>query len=166
MTIICAVDQDWNIGYQGDMLCHITEDLKRFKQLTTGNIIIMGRKTLESLPQGQALAGRTNIILSKNKAYTREDTLVVHSLEALFELLGKINPRGKQINYLIGGGEIISQLLPHCTQAQITKIHTTFQKADTSIPNLDQEAGWAIMKVGEEFTEKDLTYNYLTYSRI
>lgn len=164
MVIICAVDKAWNIGYCGRMLCRIPSDLKRFKQLTTGHIIIMGRKTLESLPGGQALPGRVNIVLTKNKEYKKDNIIVINSLQELFTLLNKINPQKELTNFVIGGEEIVRQLLPYCKKAYITKILKEFTKADTTIPNLDQEEGWEIKSQTNTFTENKLTYKYTIYT--
>ncbi|HHX62936.1 MAG TPA: dihydrofolate reductase [Epulopiscium sp.] len=165
MIILCAVDERWNIGYQGDLLCKISADLKRFKKLTIGNIMIMGRKTFESLPGGKALPGRINIVLTKNKNYVRDDIIVVNSLEELLICLNKINPNNELTNYVIGGGEIVRQLLPYCSEAYLTKILKTFTEADTNIPNLDLESGWLVTEETDLFTENGLTYKYTTYKQ-
>jgi len=164
LVIICAVDKSWNIGYCGHMLCEIPGDLKRFKQLTTNHIIIMGRKTLESLPGGQALPGRINIVLTRNKKYKQDNIMTINSLEELFTLLNKINPDRKLTNFVIGGEQIVRGLLPYCNKAYITKILKEFPKADTTIPNLDQEEGWMMLSQTNTFTENKLTYKYVTYT--
>ncbi len=166
MIIICAVDEHWNIGYHGDLLCKISADLKRFKQLTTGNITIMGRKTFESLPGAKALPDRINIVLTKNKNYTRDNIIVVNSTEELFISLNKINPNNELTNYVIGGGEIVRELLAYCSQAYITKILETFAQADTEIPNLDSESGWLVKRESEVFQENDLAYQYVNYATL
>ena len=166
MIILCAVDQEWNIGCDGQLLCKISADLKRFKELTTGNIMIMGRKTFDSLPGGKALPNRTNIVFTKNKDYTQENTLVVRSTKELLTLLKEINPNNKQTNYVTGGGEIVRELLDHCTGAYITKIAKTFSEADTNIPNLDQESDWELTEESEMFTENTIEYQYVNYTKI
>lgn len=166
MVIICAVDEYWNIGYCGHMLCEIPGDLKRFKQLTTGHIIIMGRKTFESLPKGEALPNRINIVLTRNARYAPDNTMVVNSFEELFTLLKKINPKGTLTNFVIGGGDIVRGLLPYCHKAYITKISKIFRKADTSIPNLDYETGWGLEGETGQLTGNGLTYRYVTYVSI
>jgi len=164
LEIICAVDKGWNIGYCGHMLCRISNDLKRFKQLTTGHIIIMGRKTLESLPGGQALPGRINIVLTRNKEYKQDNAMTINSLKELFTLLNKINPNRKLTNFVIGGEQIVRQLLPYCGKAHITKILKEFKEVDTTIPNLDQEEGWIMESQTNTFIENGLTYKYVTYT--
>lgn len=166
MVIICAVDRNWNIGYKGQMLCRIPGDLKYFKDLTKDNNIIMGRKTLESLPQGKALPCRTNIVLTTNKEYMGKDIICVHSLEALLTLLKKINPENKLTNFVIGGGEVVDLLLPYCNKAYITKIEKTFEKSDTLIPNLDEKINWIVDKESKQFVENGLSYRYVIYKRI
>lgn len=165
MVIICAVDKAWKIGYCGQMLCRIPNDLKRFKRLTTGHIIIMGRKTLESLPGGQALPGRINIVLTRNKKYKKDNIITIGSLEELFTLLNEINPNKELTNFVIGGQQTVRQLLPYCNKAYITKILKEFPKADTTIPNLDQEQGWKIKSQTNTFTQNRLTYKYITYTK-
>ena len=87
MILLYAVDANWGIGYKNDLLVKISEDLKDFKKLTTGNIIIMGRKTFESLPDSKALPNRINIVITKDESYSREGIEVVNSIEELFEFL-------------------------------------------------------------------------------
>lgn len=166
MIILCAVDQQWNIGNDGDLLCKISADLKRYKELTTGNITIMGRKTFESLPGGKALPNRVHIVLTRNENYVRDNVIVVHSVEELLETLKEINPNNELTNYVTGGGEIVRELLPYCTGAYITKILKTFPDADTSIPSLDREGGWKATESTGIFKEDDVEYQYVNYVTI
>ena len=165
MILIFAVDENWNIGYDGDMLYKIHEDLKRFKKLTTDNIIIMGRKTFESLPDKKALPNRINIVITRDKDYTAEDILVVNSKEGLFELIEEINPKGEMDNFIIGGGNICRQFLPNCDRAYITKLFKSFEPADTFIPNLDLDENWEVVKESDVHTQEDVHYRYVDYIR-
>ena len=92
MILIFAVDNNWNIGYDGDLLYKISEDLKRFRRLTEGNIIVMGRRTFESLPDKKALQNRINIVITRDKEYKAEGAMVINYLESLFPLLKELNP--------------------------------------------------------------------------
>ncbi len=166
MILLFAVDNNWNIGYKGDLLVKISKDLKRFKKLTTENIIIMGRKTFESLPDRKALPNRINIVMTRNKDYSAEDIVVVHSENELFEKLEELNPDNKMVHYLIGGGNIARSLMSHCKEAYITKIYKTFEKADTSMPNLDKDDTWKIEKTSEINKQDDLEYKYVDYTRV
>lgn len=166
MILIFAVDINWNIGFEGDLLYKISEDLKRFRRLTTGNIIIMGRKTFESLPDKKVLPDRINIIITRDKDYKADNALVVNSTEELFTLLKEINSNNEMENYVIGGGNIGRQLMSYCNRAYITKLFRGFEKADTYLPNLDLDDGWKIVKESEIYKQEDLEYKYVDYERI
>lgn len=166
MILIFAVDKNWGIGYKGDLLYKISEDLKRFRKLTTGNIIIMGRKTLESLPNQKALPDRINIVLTRDSDYKAEDVYVVNSIEELFSLLIKLNPNNEMENYVIGGGNIGRQLLPYSSKAYITKIDKAFNEADTTLPNLDKDNNWEIQKESEVYIQENVPYKYVDYVRV
>lgn len=166
MILIFAVDNNWNIGYKGDMLFKISEDLKRFKEITVGNIIIMGRRTFESLPYKKALPNRINIIITRDKEYKGENIMVVNSLEELFFLLKKLNPSNKMESFVIGGGNIADQIISYCNKAYITKVDKSFEFTDTLIPNLDLDTDWKIEKQSETYKQEDLVYKYVDYIRI
>lgn len=166
MILIFAVDKNWGIGYKGDLLYKISEDLKRFRRLTTGNIIIMGRKTLESLPDQKSLPDRINIVLTREKNYKAEDVHVVNSLDELFSLIEELNPNNAMDNYVIGGGNIGKQLLPYSNKAYITKIDKAFVEADTTLPNLDNDNDWTILEESETYMQENVRYKYVDYIRV
>ncbi|MCQ4925701.1 dihydrofolate reductase [Tissierella carlieri] len=166
MILIFAVDNNWNIGYDGDLLYKISEDLKRFRRLTEGNIIVMGRRTFESLPDKKALPNRINIVITRDKEYKAEGALVINSLESLFLLLKELNPNDEMKNFIIGGGEIAKQTISYCNKAYITKIFKSFEDADTFIPNLDVLDDWKIIKESEVYRQDDLEYKYVDYIRV
>lgn len=166
MILIFAVDNNWNIGYKGKMLADIPEDLKRFRKITEGNIVIMGRKTLEATPGQNPLPNRINILLTKNKEWNKKGFYVVNKLEDLFPLLEEINPRNKMKIFVTGGESIVEQLISHCNEAYITKILKSFEKADTKIPNLDLDDNWKITKESQIYTQGDLKYKYVNYIKI
>ena len=165
MILIFAVDCNWNIGYDGDMLFKIHEDLKRFRRLTEHNIVVMGRKTFESLPEQKPLPNRTNIIITSDQDYKVEGAVVVHALEALFTLLKEINPHDEMKTFMIGGGNLTKQLLKHCDTAYITKITKSFDDTDTFIPNLDELPEWEVVKESGYHRQEDLVYKYVDYKR-
>lgn len=134
MKIIAAVDENWGIGKNGDLLEKIPEDQKFFKEITSGKVVVYGRKTLESLPGKRPLKDRINIILSTNKEYTVENGIVIHSVEELLQYL--INFNSDNV-FVIGGGTIYKQLLRYCDTAYITKICESYD-ADVWFPNLDK----------------------------
>lgn len=165
MKLIFAVDKNWNIGYDGDLLFKISEDLQRFKSFTEENIIIMGRKTFESLPGKKALPNRINIVVTRDKEYKEKDIIVINSIEELKALLEKLNPNKEKEEYLIGGGDLTRQMLDWCDGAYITKVNRSFDISDTFIPNLDKEENWKIVKESETRYQDDLEYKYVDYVR-
>ncbi|MFA5576382.1 MAG: dihydrofolate reductase [Tissierellaceae bacterium] len=165
MILIFAVDNNWNIGVNGDMLTAIPDDLTRFRLLTENNIIVMGRKTLEALPEQEPLANRINILVTRNEGYYRDGFHIIHSLDQLPELLSRLNPSDDMEVFVIGGGNIAIQLLSQCKRAYITKILEVFPLADTCIPNLDREEGWRLEKESEIFNFNGLKYKYVNYVR-
>ena len=134
MKAILSADKNWGIGYQNRLLVSIPSDMKFFRQTTTGKVVVMGRKTLESFPNGMPLKNRTNIVLTGNKGYHVKDAVIVHSKEELLEELKKYDTDDV---YVIGGESIYRMLLPYCSTVYVTKIDQAFQ-ADTFFPNLDE----------------------------
>lgn len=132
MNLIVAVDKNWGIGYQNNLLVRIPADQRFFRETTTGKVVIMGRKTLESFPGGQPLKNRTNIVISKDKNYQVKGAIVVHSIE---EALQKVEDIPTEDIYVIGGASIYEQMLPLCDTAHITKIDYAYQ-ADTFFQTL------------------------------
>lgn len=165
MILIFAVDENWNIGVDGGMLTAIPDDLTRFRLITEGNIVIMGRKTLEAIPGQNALPNRVNILITRNENYKKDGFHIINSLDELPSLLEKINPDNKMKVFVTGGGSIVKQLLPQCNRAYITKILKGFERADTCIPNLDLQEGWKIEKESKVHTYMDLKYQYVDYIR-
>ena len=162
MNLIAAVDENWAIGNKDDLLVRIPADHKAFRQETTGKIVVLGRKTIETFPQGLPLKNRTNIILSTNKNYQVKDALVVHGLEELFACLKDYDTKDV---YVIGGESVDRQLLPYCDTAHITKIDHAYE-ADAYFPNLDKLPEWEITADSEEQTYFDITYHFLKYERV
>lgn len=161
MNCIVAVDENWAIGYQNELLVRIPADQKFFRQETTGKVVVLGRKTLESFPQGRPLPNRTNIVVSTKKDYKVKDAIVVHSIEEAMEVL-KGYP--EEDIYVIGGDSIYKQMLPYCDVAHVTKIDHTYA-ADTYFPNLDEMDDWEITADSDEQVYFDLTYHFLKYER-
>ncbi|GAA0798284.1 dihydrofolate reductase [Faecalicatena orotica] len=159
MNLIAAADKNWGIGYKNKLLVSIPSDMKFFRETTTGKVIVMGRKTLESFPNGMPLKNRTNIVLTSNKDYRVKDAIIVHTLEELHKELEKYN---SDDIYVIGGESVYRQLLPYCDTAYITKIDHAFQ-ADTFFPNLDEMENWEMTQVSEEQTCFDLEYMFTKY---
>lgn len=165
MILIFAVDDNWNIGLNGGMLTEIKEDLKRFREITEGNIVIMGRRTLEAIPGQNPLPNRINILVTRNKNFNREGFYVINDLKELKPLLEKVNSENKMDVFVTGGGSVVAQLLPYCNKAYITKILKAFKSADTSIPNLDLDSDWKLIRESEIYHQGDLSYKYVDYIR-
>ncbi len=161
LKLIVAVADGWAIGYKGDLLARISTDLKRFKELTTGNAVIMGYNTLLSLPGGKPLKNRENIVLYPGEIEI-ENARVVHNLTEAVNVCFEI--KDKDV-FVIGGGSVYNQLLPYCDTAYITKIDKSYE-ADTFIPNLDEMPDWYVDEESERYYDTDGTpYRYVTYRR-
>ena len=161
MNLIAAVDSNWAIGNKERLLVSIPNDHKHFREETTGKVVVLGRKTLQTFPQGLPLKNRTNIILSRDRNYEVKDALVVHSVEELLEELKKYN---EEDVYVIGGESFYSQLLPYCRTAHITKIDHSYE-ADAFFPDLDSDPEWEITADSDEMTYFDIAYTFLKYER-
>ncbi len=135
LSIIVAVSENNVIGKDNDLIWHLPRDLKHFKDTTTGHYIIMGRKTFES--NGRPLPNRTNVIITRDKNYTAEGCIVVHSLE---EAIKKAENDSEP--FIIGGGKIYEQALPSVDRIYLTKIHHSFD-GDTYFPELDMNE-WVV----------------------
>ena len=157
MNIIVAVDENWAIGYRGDLLVRIPADHKMFRNETIGKVVVLGRKTMDTFPGGLPLAGRTNIVLTRNPEYQVKDAIVVHSVE---ELLAELKNYDTKDVYVIGGDSVYSQLLPYCDTAHVTKIDRSYE-ADTYFPNLDASGEWEITAESDEQSYFDTTYHFL-----
>ena len=161
MNLIAAVDKNWAIGCKNKLLVSIPADMKFFRETTTGKVVVMGRKTLESFPNGQPLKKRVNIVLTRDKNFKAGDAIIVHSMEELLEELKKYP---SEDIYVIGGETIYKQLLDDCDVAHITKIDYAFE-ADAYFPNLDEMPEWKITQDSEEQTYFDLEYYFYKYEK-
>ena len=161
MKMIVAVDKNWGIGKNNDLLVSIPADMKMFRTETSGKVVVMGRKTLESFPGGLPLKNRTNIVLSGNLDYQVKGAIVVHSLQ---ELLEEIKKYPKDQVYCIRGDSVYKMLLPYCDTAQVTKIDFAYE-ADRYFPNLDEMPQWQVVAESEEQTYFDLEYRFVRYER-
>ena len=162
MNLIVAVDKNWGIGYQGDLLAKIPQDQKFFREQTTGKVIIMGRKTLESMPGGRPLPNRLNIVITNQKDYTVKDAIVVYSVQ---EALEAVQEYKKEDVFVIGGETIYRQMLEHCTVAYVTKIEEKYE-ADTFFPNLDKLEDWEPTCMEAKQTYQGLEYSFCKYEQV
>jgi 2-amino-4-hydroxy-6-hydroxymethyldihydropteridine diphosphokinase len=132
LSMIACVDEQMGIGRQGKLLVHHAEDMQHFRQKTLGQVVIMGRKTLASLPEGKPLPGRINIVLSRS--LVRDDVFVCRNLAELWTLLGKLRMDEPDRKFIcMGGGEVYSLLLPYAKELWLTEVAGEFA-ADTFFP--------------------------------
>lgn len=157
MNLIVAVDQNWAIGKGGDQLIYIPEDLKRFKALTTGHPVILGRKTLATFPGGRPLKGRDNLILSATPGYQVEGAKIYPNLESLLA-------EAPEDAFVIGGESVYRALLSYCDTAYVTKIDAEFP-ADRYFPNLDEDPAWTVSEESDMMEQNDIKFKYVTYTR-
>ena len=162
MNLIVAVDKNWAIGNQNRLLVSIPADMKFFRETTMNKVVVMGRKTLESFPNGLPLKKRTNIVITRDKNYQVKDAIVVHSVEEALEELKKYS---EEEIYVIGGESIYRQFLPYCKVAHVTKVNHAYE-ADTYFPNLDEKDEWVVTGVSEEQTYFDLEYEFVRYEKL
>lgn len=162
MNLIVAADKNWGIGKDNSLLVSIPNDMKQFRRMTTGKVVVMGRKTLESFPGGLPLKNRINIVMSNNRGYQVKGAVVVHSLEELFSELEKYDADDI---YVIGGELIYRLLLPYCDAAYVTKIEHVYE-ADAYFPDLDALPEWKVTETSEEQTYFDLEYYFLKYEKV
>lgn len=161
MNLIVAVDKNWGIGYQNKLLVSIPEDMKFFRSETSGKVVVMGRKTLESFPGGLPLKNRTNIVLTKNPSYQVKGAAVLHSVE---EVLEEIKKFPSEDVYVIGGDSIYKEFLSYCKVAHVTRIDHAYE-ADAFFPNIDEMPEWVLTGESEEKTYFDLEFTFCRYER-
>ena len=157
MNLIVAVDENWAIGKGGDQLIYISTDLKRFKELTTGHPVILGRKTLATFPGGRPLKNRRNLILSATAGYEVEGAEVFPDVDSLLSA-------APQDAFVIGGESVYRALLDRCDTAYVTKIHAAFP-ADRYFPDLDAHPDWTVWEESVPLEENGVVFHYITYKR-
>ncbi len=182
MRAIAVVDKNLAIGRNGALLFRLPSDLRHFRELTLGGMVVMGRKTFESMPGGRPLPGRHNLVLSRSmqpgvKLIEHEGRRwvfgVFGELESLLEFLGyKQNQayggwlfRSKNIN-VIGGGEIYKQFLLFCEGLVLTEVDAEAENSDTWFPDFRADGGWRLAQMGEAVLDGDFRYRINNYERI
>lgn len=161
MNLIVAVDKNWAIGNKGKLLISIPEDMKFFRETTTGNVVVMGKNTLKSFPNGLPLKNRVNIVLTTDKNFTAKDAVIVHDME---EALLEIKKYDTKHVYVIGGSSVYEQMLKYCDTAYVTYIDYSYE-ADRYFPNLDESEEWVLTEESEEKTYFDVEYYFRKYER-
>lgn len=158
VNMIVAAGKDGAIGKNGDLIWQISSDLKRFKALTMGHPVIMGRKTWESLPK-KPLPGRLNIVVSRNPDFIAEGARVVTTPEDALGVSGDSSP------FVMGGEQIYKAFMPYVTKIFLTEIDAECQEADARLTFLNDLSNWHVEDMGDmERTPEGLAYRYVTYS--
>lgn len=162
IAAIVAVDENWGIGRNGDLLINIPEDKKFFKEKTNGSIVIMGRKTWDSLPK-KTLPNRENYVITKTPENHSEKGAKFITLSEAIQMVenSEINSRV----FIIGGGQIYKELLPYCAMAEITKVYKDFE-ADTFFPNLSIDENWIATGEAPVQYYNEIPYQFFTYENV
>lgn len=161
MKLIAVVSQDWGIGYQGRLLFSLPGDLRRFRALTLGQTILMGRATLDSLPGGQPLPGRRNLVLTHDRSFFREQAIPLYSVSETLDYCTNLS--GKV--WVIGGASVYQVFLPFCEAAELTFVRAS-RPADRFLPKLDEASGWKLAGESETFREGNTCYTFRTYQNM
>ena len=164
ISAIVAVDRDWGIGYQGQLLEHLPPDMKYFKEVTENHMVICGRKTWDSIPK-KPLTRRLVIVIS-NRGFKVEPGAVFLDMPHAMTHINQVKDDDEQEWFVIGGGEIYKQLLPYCNRVYVTKIEKSHKDVDTYFPNLDKDPQWEVSTCTELRDYGNITYAFLTYDRI
>lgn len=159
ISIIVAIAKNWAIGKDNQLLWHISDDLKRFKKITEGHQVIMGKKTYESLPF-RPLKNRTNIVITDNRDERFEGCITVHSFEEALAFCS-----AHQESFIIGGGSVYRQFLPFANKLYITLVNKDFE-ADTFFPEVDF-TGWKLIEREDRgpTDENDFSYSFLVFEK-
>ena len=160
MKAILSADKDWGIGYKGKLLLRIKEDMQYFREKTEGSVVVMGRKTFESLPWQKPLSNRINIVLTRSLSYKKEGIVVVHNVDELKHELRKY----KKEVFVIGGEQIYRMLLDFCDTVYVTKINAYFD-ADAHFPNLDKMPEWEMIYITKPKFVDGIEYRFAEYKR-
>lgn len=162
MKAILSADLNWGIGNKGKLLVKIPEDMKRFKEKTIGNVVVMGRKTFESLPDKKPLKDRINIVMSKKKDFEAEGILKADSINDVFHILH--NFKDKDV-FVIGGESVYKQFMDFYDEIFVTKIKKNFC-ADRFFINMDKIDGWKIENEQKCHIYRDILYSFINYKKI
>ena len=161
MKGIVAVDKNWGIGKDNQLLVSIPDDMKFFRQTTSGKVVLMGRKTLDSFPSGKPLPKRVNICLTGDPSFEREGVIVVHNIEEALEVIKEYNSNDV---FCIGGASIYQQFLSYMDEIYVTRIDHAYE-ADAHFPDLDKNPEWTMSASSDELHYEDLSYKFTSYKR-
>lgn len=161
MNMIVAVDEKWGIGKNNDLLASVPGDMQYFKEHTMDKVVVMGRKTLESMPKKRGLPKRINYVLTTNPDFEAERCIIVHTEEELFAEIEKYNPDDV---FLIGGANMYNKYYDKCDKLYITKMHADLG-ADVFIKNIDEDDRYENVSVSEMHEDNGIQYQFNVYER-
>lgn len=162
MKMIVCVSEDFGIGYKGDLLFSLPPDMKFFREQTKEKVVIMGRGTLDSFPGGKPLKNRVNIVLTRDKDFSREGAEVFHSKEEILEYIKKFP---KEDVFVIGGGQIYDMFRDDCSEALVTKVKKSVP-CDTFFFNIDKDDKWALCEESEISEYEGTEFSFCTYKKV
>lgn len=162
MNTIVSVDKNWGIGYNGDLLFHVSEDMRYFKSMTIGKVVIMGENTFYSLPNQKPLKDRVNIVLSDKAGLKIDEVTVCNSLN---ELLKEIEKYDTNEVFVVGGQAIYELMLPYCKVAYITQFYAE-KTADKHFPNLAENNEWQLISRSDPLESNGIKFTFDKYERI
>ena len=162
MKLIVNTSKNWGIGKENSLLFHFKQDMRFFRQHTVGNVVVMGRKTLDSFPGGKPLPDRVNIVLTRNPEFSRDDVIICHTVG---ELRAELKKYDSDRIYIIGGASVYREFLPFCDTAYVTRVDAV-KDADTFMADLDESPDWEIIDKSEVLTEKEYKFQFVTYKNI
>lgn len=168
ISAVVCVDKNWGIGGNGDLLVHIPEDMKFFKDITTNSVVVMGRKTFDSLPN-KPLPNRINCIITSKAnliEHNHEDNYYLMNMDYVKEYLFPIFSQYDYIDiFVIGGGQIYKELISYCECIYVTKVFNNYNNADTYFPNIDNMPEWEIKSTSDIKEYNDIKYQFCTYRK-
>lgn len=159
MNAIVCVSRSWAIGKDNQLLFHLKEDLRRFRALTTGGTVVMGRRTLDSFPGGRPLPQRRNIVITRDRSFSRPGAEIAHSVD---EALALTDPARDDV-WLIGGSSVYAAALARCKYAYLTCVEDDVEDADAFFPELDHLPGWTQVEASAPLEENGISYRFVTY---
>lgn len=160
MDLIVAADKNCAIGKNGDLLYSLPEDMKYFRRMTAGKVVVMGRKTLLSFPGQKPLKNRTNIVLTTDPDFAPDNVIVVHNLDEMFAEIQKYPPNQVM---LIGGGSLYKSLYPYCERAYVTWVDASDEDADAFIPDFRTLPGWYLESITQPIVSGEHKIAFATY---
>ena len=160
MNAIVNVTSYWGIGKNGKLLVYIPTDLRRFRELTLNKTVVYGRKTLATFPNGQPLANRENIILTRDPEFRVENAIICHDMD---ELRSVLRDRYSENVFVIGGESVYKLLVPHCDKAYVTFNYSDL-KADKFFPNLNRNENWYVSAIQPTQVEGSTPFRFVEYT--